>query len=96
VTIVLGVILIVVLLGPILIRPIEHNLELFFLIAGVSAAIAGGQFGWPMIEQALIPGNIPNIVAANRLGVSSREWARLGLLIGLPLMVLCFVWSLIV
>ncbi len=53
-TIVLAVILIVVLLGPILIKPIEHNLELFFLIAGVSAAIAGGQFGWPMIEQALL------------------------------------------
>jgi predicted cation transporter len=39
----------------------------------------------------LIPGNIPNIVAANRLGISSREWARVGLVIGLPLMVLCFV-----
>lgn len=38
----------------------------------------------------LIPGNIPNIVAANRLGISSREWARMGLLIGLPLMALCF------
>jgi predicted cation transporter len=38
----------------------------------------------------LIPGNIPNIVAANRLGISSREWARVGLVIGFPLMVLCF------
>jgi predicted cation transporter len=38
----------------------------------------------------LIPGNIPNIVAANRLGIGSREWARMGLLIGLPLMALCF------
>ena len=38
----------------------------------------------------LIPGNIPNIVAANRLGIGSREWARLGLMIGLPLMALCF------
>jgi predicted cation transporter len=38
----------------------------------------------------LIPGNIPNIVAANRLGISSREWARVGLLVGLPLMALCF------
>jgi len=54
VTIVLALILIVVLLGPILIKRVEHNLELFFLIAGVSAAIAGGQFGWPMIGQALI------------------------------------------
>ena len=39
----------------------------------------------------LIPGNIPNIVAAGRLGITSREWARVGLLAGLPLMVVCFV-----
>ena len=38
----------------------------------------------------LIPGNIPNIVAANRLGISSREWARIGLITGLPLMALCY------
>jgi predicted cation transporter len=39
----------------------------------------------------LIPGNIPNIVAAGRLGITSREWARIGVITGLPLMVLCFV-----
>ena len=39
----------------------------------------------------LIPGNIPNIIAAGRLGITSREWARVGLLAGLPLMVVCFV-----
>ena len=38
----------------------------------------------------LIPGNIPNIVAAGRLEISSREWARVGLLAGFPLMALCF------
>jgi predicted cation transporter len=38
----------------------------------------------------LIPGNIPNIVAAGRLGISTREWARVGLLAGVPLMILCF------
>jgi predicted cation transporter len=38
----------------------------------------------------LIPGNIPNIVAAGRLGISSREWARIGLITGLPLMLVCF------
>ncbi|HUY17735.1 MAG TPA: DUF1646 family protein [Candidatus Binataceae bacterium] len=38
----------------------------------------------------LIPGNIPNIVAAGRLGISSREWARVGLVAGLPLMAVCF------
>jgi predicted cation transporter len=39
----------------------------------------------------LIPGNIPNIVAAGRLGITSREWARVGLMAGLPLMFVCFV-----
>jgi predicted cation transporter len=39
----------------------------------------------------LIPGNIPNIVAAGRLGIGSREWARVGLVVGLSLMALCFV-----
>ncbi len=39
----------------------------------------------------LIPGNIPNIVAATRLRITGREWAKLGLPIGLPLMAACFV-----
>ena len=38
----------------------------------------------------LIPGNIPNIVAAGRLGISSKEWAKVGLITGFPLMMLCF------
>jgi len=38
----------------------------------------------------LVPGNIPNIIAAGRLKISSREWARIGLIVGLPLMLLCF------
>ena len=38
----------------------------------------------------LIPGNVPNIVAASRLRITSREWARIGLPIGLALLVLCF------
>ena len=38
----------------------------------------------------LIPGNIPNIVAANRLGISSREWAKVGIIAGLPLMLAGF------
>jgi predicted cation transporter len=38
----------------------------------------------------LIPGNIPNIVAASRLGISSREWAGHGLRIGALLLILCF------
>jgi predicted cation transporter len=38
----------------------------------------------------LIPGNIPNIVVANRLGITSREWAAHGLPTGALLLMLCF------
>ena len=38
----------------------------------------------------LVPGNIPNIVAASRLGISSREWAAHGLSTGILLLILCF------
>lgn len=34
----------------------------------------------------LIPGNIPNIIAAGKLNISSRDWARLGIPLGLVLM----------
>jgi predicted cation transporter len=39
----------------------------------------------------LIPGNIPNIIAANKLGIRSRTWARWGIPLGLALLVLYFV-----
>lgn len=38
----------------------------------------------------LIPGNIPNIVSAGKLKIGSREWARLGVPLGLVLMVVYF------
>jgi predicted cation transporter len=38
----------------------------------------------------LIPGNIPNIVAAGRLKISMKEWAVLGIPIGLVMMVVYF------
>jgi predicted cation transporter len=31
----------------------------------------------------LIPGNIPNIISASKLGITSKEWARLGVPLGL-------------
>jgi predicted cation transporter len=40
----------------------------------------------------LIPGNIPNIISANKMGITSKEWARLGVPLGLVLMGLYFVW----
>ena len=39
----------------------------------------------------LIPGNIPNIISANKLGIRSRTWARFGVPLGLVLLVLYFV-----
>ena len=39
----------------------------------------------------LIPGNIPNIVAAGRLKISMKEWARLGVPIGMVLLIVFFV-----
>jgi predicted cation transporter len=44
-------------------------------------AISGGM---------LIPGNIPNIVAACRLKISMKEWARIGLPLGLTMMAIYF------
>ncbi len=40
----------------------------------------------------LIPGNIPNIIAAGKLGISSSEWARVGIPLGMGLMVAFFVF----
>ena len=39
----------------------------------------------------LIPGNIPNIIAAGKLGISSREWGRVGVPIGFAAMAVSFV-----
>ena len=39
----------------------------------------------------LIPGNIPNIVAAGRLRITMSEWARVGVPLGLILMGVFFV-----
>jgi len=39
----------------------------------------------------LIPGNIPNIIAAGKLGITSREWAEAGIPLGLALMAVFFI-----
>jgi predicted cation transporter len=39
----------------------------------------------------LIPGNIPNIVAAGRLRITSKEWARVGVPFGMVLLLLYFI-----
>ena len=39
----------------------------------------------------LVPGNIPNIVAAGRLKISMNEWAKFGIPIGIVMLVVFFV-----
>jgi predicted cation transporter len=39
----------------------------------------------------LIPGNIPNIICANKLSIKSREWAAFGVPLGMAMMVGFFV-----
>jgi predicted cation transporter len=38
----------------------------------------------------LIPGNIPNIIAAGRIGITSKEWVRYGVPLGFALMLVYF------
>jgi len=40
----------------------------------------------------LIPGNIPNIISAGKMGITSKEWAKLGVPLGLVLMLVYFIW----
>ncbi|MES2200831.1 MAG: DUF1646 family protein [candidate division FCPU426 bacterium] len=44
----------------------------------------------------LIPGNIPNIISAGKLGIKSKEWARFGFPVGLVIMGGVFVLLLVV
>jgi len=39
----------------------------------------------------LIPGNIPNIIAANKLGIRSKDWAKFGIPVGLAVMGFYFI-----
>ncbi len=67
-------------LASIEIMPSLPKESLVFLLA--SLILAGG---------LLIPGNIPNIICASKLGIKSREWARAALPVGLLLMVVYFI-----
>ncbi|GAB6265150.1 MAG: hypothetical protein STSR0001_05940 [Methanothrix sp.] len=57
-------------------------------ISQITAALMGLLIAGGM----LVPGNIPNIISANKLGITSKEWARLGVPVGLVLMLVYFVW----
>jgi predicted cation transporter len=53
--------------------------------------ITGALLGLLIAGGMLIPGNIPNIIAAGKLKITSKEWARVGLPLGLLMMVCFFV-----
>lgn len=56
--------------------------ELQINAALMGLLIAGGM---------LIPGNIPNIISAGKLGITSKEWARLGVPLGIVIMVVYYI-----
>ena len=54
------------------------------------AQVKGIMLGIIISGGMLIPGNIPNIIAANKLRISSRAWARVGVPFGLAMMAVYF------
>jgi predicted cation transporter len=52
--------------------------------------IVGGILGLLIAGGMLIPGNIPNIISAARLRISMKEWAKLGIPMGLIIMLIFF------
>lgn len=44
----------------------------------------------------LIPGNIPNIISAGKLKITSKEWARLGVPLGLAVMGIYYIWLFVI
>ena len=56
------------------------------------AQITSALMGLLIAGGMLVPGNIPNIISANKLGITSKEWARLGVPLGLVTMLVYFVW----
>lgn len=67
-------------LAAIEIVPTISNTDLIYMVIGLAA------FG-----SMLVQGNLPNIVAAEKLGIKSREWAAVAVPTGLALMVGYFI-----
>jgi predicted cation transporter len=53
--------------------------------------VSGCLMGLLLSGGMLIPGNIPNIITASRLQIASSEWARVGIPLGLGLMIFYYV-----
>ena len=53
--------------------------------------IQGVLMGLLIAGGMLIPGNIPNIIAAHKLKITSRAWAKLGIPLGLSIMIIYYI-----
>ena len=62
------------------INPVLSELQIKSALMGL--VIAGGM---------LIPGNIPNIISAGKIGITSKEWAKIGIPVGIVTMIIYFV-----
>lgn len=62
------------------ISPLMSDIQIRAILLGL--LISGGM---------LVPGNIPNIISASKLKISMREWAKIGVPIGLAVMAVIFV-----
>src|SRR5713226_8063469 len=67
----LGLILIAVLLGPVLIKAVEQNIEIFFLGAGTCASATSGQWSKHLLHAAVTE-PIPLTIAVLVFGVIAR------------------------
>jgi predicted cation transporter len=54
------------------------------------AQIKGALMGLLIAGGMLIPGNIPNIISAGKLGIKSKEWAQIGVQVGILAMFIYF------
>ena len=61
------------------ISPAMSGLQIEAILMGL--LVSGGM---------LIPGNIPNIISAGKLNITSSEWARLGVPLGLALLIIYY------
>jgi predicted cation transporter len=61
------------------INPVLSEVQIKSALMGL--VIAGGM---------LIPGNIPNIISSGKIGITSKEWAKIGIPVGIVTMMIYF------
>lgn len=66
------------------VSPQMNDVQIKYIVLGL--VLSGGM---------LIPGNIPNIISASKLGIKAKEWAKFGAPFGAVLMLIYFILLLI-